>query len=781
MEPPRNVKEVQRLTGRLAALNRFLSKSAEKSLPFFQIMRKTAGFQWTSECQEAFDELKRYLSSPPVLSKPKVGETLYLYLGVSPTAISSVLIREEDDIQHAIFYVSKTLREVELRYSPVEKTVLAIVWTVKKLGHYFQAHPVQVLTHQPLGALMRSPTSSSRMVKWAIFLSQYNIDIRPRPAIKGQALADFVTECTVRAATDGEPSATSDDWWTLYTDGSSATKACGGGVVLVTPEGFKAYYAIRFSFKVSNNEAEYEALLCGLRLAANMKARQIHIKCDSKLVVGQISEEYEAKEGRMKQYKEVAKELLKVFEAHSLTQIPRAQNSEADILSKLSAESPEHISKIAKIEELSLSSIHASPVMSIQQRQEDWISDIITFISTGQLPENGTRAKLAKLRAPSYTIEDGRLYKRSYNGTLLRCLHQDEAEVAMEEVHSGTCSAHQGPFSMSRRLILQGYFWPTMARDCADLARRCTACQHFQKAPGRPAVIYAPISTSVPFSRWGIDLVGPLPRGTSNNRYIIVAIDYFTKWVEAEPLASITEAKCRHFVLKNILTRFGVPHQIISDNGTQFEAAPFCALLEAWGIKHTFSSVAYPQGNGQVENANRILLEGLKKKLEAEGGGWVEELHNILWAYRTTPRRATGETPFSLYYGFEAKAPTEVTLPTRRVIQYDPEVNDNNMALDLHLLSERREQDFIRAENYRRQVKGYIDAKVRTREFQVGDYVLRRREASQPTEGGKMAPKFEGPYIIATIIKPGTYKLKRPNGKDVPRHWNVHHLVKFYQ
>ncbi|CAH9085089.1 unnamed protein product [Cuscuta europaea] len=359
---------------------------------------------------------------------------------------------------------------------------------------------------------MRSPTSSFRMVKWAIFLSQYNIDIRPRPAIKGQALADFVTECTVRSAVDEEPSTPSDEWWTLYTDGSSATKECGGGVVLITPEGFRVYYVIRFSFKVSNNEAEYEALLCGLRLAANMKARQIHVKCDSKLVVGQISGKYEAKE------------LLKVFEAHSLTQIPRAQNSEADILSKLSAESPEHLSKIARIEELNLSSIHASPIMDIHLRPENWISDIINFITTGQLPEDENRTKLAKVRAPSYTLEGGRLYKRSYNGTLLRCLHQDEVEVAMEEVHSGSCSAHQGPFSMSQRLIVQGYFWPTVAWDCANLARRCAACQHFQKGPGRPAVNYAPISTAITFSRWGIDLVGLLPRGTFNNRYIIVII-----------------------------------------------------------------------------------------------------------------------------------------------------------------------------------------------------------------------------------------------------------------
>ncbi|CAH9133666.1 unnamed protein product [Cuscuta epithymum] len=313
MEPPRNIKEVQRLTGRLAALNRFLSKSAEKSLPFFQIMRKDTSFKWTTECQRAFEELKQYLASPPVLSKPQPGETLFLYLGVSTSAISSVLIREDDGVQKAIFYVSKTLREAELRYSPIEKTVLAIIHTVKKLGHYFQAHPVHVLTHQPLGALMRSPTSSPRMIKWAIFLSQYQIEIKPRPSIKGKALADFVTECTARETAITTTGAEPDEAWTLYTDGSSATKACGGGVFLISPEGFRAYYAIRFNFKVSNNEAEYEALLSGLRLAAGLKARHIRIKCDSKLVVNQMDGSYEAKEGRMRQYKEAAAELLKTF------------------------------------------------------------------------------------------------------------------------------------------------------------------------------------------------------------------------------------------------------------------------------------------------------------------------------------------------------------------------------------------------------------------------------------------------------------------------------------
>ncbi|CAH9118568.1 unnamed protein product [Cuscuta europaea] len=649
------------------------------------------------------------------------------------------------------------------------------------MGHYFQAHTVHVLTQQPLGAFMRSPTSSSRMVKWAIFLSQFQIEIKLRPSIKGQALADFVTECTARETTATTPGQEPDDTWTLFADGSSAAKACGGGVVLISPEGFRTYYAIRFNFRVSNNEAEYEALLSGLRLATGLKAKHIRIKCDSKLVVGQVEGSYEAMEERTRQYRHAAEELLKAFETHEITQIPRAENAEADILSKFSSDTPEHISKIAKVEELSMSSIHASHVLCIQQRPGDWISDIMTFITTGELPQDEERAKLAKLRAPTYTIEDDKLYKRSYNGTLLRCLHQDEAEVAMEEVHCGVCSSHQGPFSMSRRLVVQNYFWPTMAHDCADLARKCTACQVLQKASGRPAVNYAPVSTAIPFSRWGIDLVGPLPRAAGNNRYIIVAVDYFTKWVEAEPLASITGARCQKFVHKNVITRFGVPQEIISDNGTQFEATPFHELLREWGIKHRFSYVAYPQGNGQVENANRTIMEGLKKKLQDIGGSWVDELPNILWCYRTTPRRATGETPFAICYGFEAKAPTEVAIPSRRVEQYDPEVNEENMKIDLHLVEERRQQAFIWAENYRRQVKSYYDTKVRSREFQVGDYVLRRREASQPTEGGKLALKYEGPYIVSVVVKPGTYKLKCPNGTNVPRTWNVRHLVKFYQ
>ncbi|VFQ81982.1 unnamed protein product, partial [Cuscuta campestris] len=442
-----------------------------------------------------------------------------------------------------------------------------------RLAPYFQAHPVQVLSKQPIGALLRSPNAPSRMSKWAVFLGSFQIEFKPRPAIKGQALADFVVECTAREEPSPEEPE-GDDWWIVFTDGSSAAKNSGGGVIVIAPEGFRAYYSIRFGFKASNNEAEYEALLCGLRLAAGMNATKLRVKCDSKLVVGHVSGEFEAKDERMKKYRDTALELLKNFTAYSVEQIPRAENAEADILSKLSSDTPEHIRRMANVEELSEPSIHAFPVGMICARPRDWMDDIVAFLKDGALPDDAVKAKLVRTRAPGYTLEGEKLYKRAYNGTLLRCLRPAEAEQVMEEVHAGICSAHQGAYAVSRKITLQGYFWPTIVKDCAEFVRKCKVCQEFQKVPGRPSTNYTPISTAIPFARWGVDLVGALPRGTGNVRYVIVAIDYFTKWVEAAPLASITGAQCQKFLAKQVICRFGVPEHVITDNGTRPEGQP---------------------------------------------------------------------------------------------------------------------------------------------------------------------------------------------------------------
>ncbi|XP_019150529.1 PREDICTED: uncharacterized protein LOC109147322 [Ipomoea nil] len=744
MQPPGSIKDLQRLTGRLAALSRFLSKAADKTVPFFEAMKKKEGFAWTTECQQSFEELKQYLSTPPVLSTPQAGEPLFLYLAASSKAVSSVLVREEERVQHPVYYVSRSLKAAESRYTALEKIVYALVITVRKLAPYFQAHTVRMLTDQPLGSVLRNPSSSGRLVKWAMELTQCGIEYQPRPSIMGQALADFLVECT--ASEEEKEHATEDslgEWWEMHADGASSRRHCGGGVMFISPEGFRQYYALSYLFPTSNNEAEYEAVLNGLRLAKALGVKRLRIKTDSRLVVGQISGTCEAKNTRMTLCKERAVEMLKKFGAYEIEYISRADNVEADILSKIALEGvPDHLVKICQKEELNRPSIEETTVEVQQVTGEEWdreknpemfwIEDIRRFKETGELPEDPGAAARVRRKAPSFEIIDGQLYKRSFGGPLLKCLLRTEAEKIMDEAHRGICAAHQGAHTLPRKLVVQGYYWPTMMRDCIEWMSKCGVCQAFARKDTRPATFYTPVTTAIPFSKWGIDLLGPLPAAPGGLKFCVVAIDYFTKWVEAEPLATITEYPCRRFLWKKVICRFGLPEHIVSDNGRQFDCQAFADFCGRHNIRHT-------------------------------------------------KPRATGESPFSLAYGFEAKVPIEVVEPTHRVRTYSDTENEESLRIEKNFLEERREAASAQMVEYQQAVKRYRDRRIRPQTFQVGDLVLRDRQASQPAEGGKFAVKWEGPYRIAAVVQAGTYKPETLEGQPVDRIWNVIHLKKFYQ
>ena len=217
MALPKTVKEVQKLTRRIAALNRFISRAIDKCMPFFKTLKRA--FAWTDECEAAFQELKRYLSNPPLLSPSKEGESLQLYLAVSTTAVSAALIREEGKKQLPVYYVSQAFQGAESGYPRIEKIALTLIMASCKLRQYFQANPILVMTDQPIRKFMNKPKAVGRMVQWAIELSQFDIEYHPRTAIKAQALADFIAEFTL---TDKENPNHEAKRWTIQTDGSSA-------------------------------------------------------------------------------------------------------------------------------------------------------------------------------------------------------------------------------------------------------------------------------------------------------------------------------------------------------------------------------------------------------------------------------------------------------------------------------------------------------------------------------------------------------------------------------
>jgi hypothetical protein len=189
-----------------------------------------------------------------------------------------------------------------------------------------------------------------------------------------------------------------------------------------------------------------------------------------------------------------------------------------------------------------------------------------------------------------------------------------------------------------------------------------------------------------PFSKWGVDLVGLMPHGKGKKKFLVVAVDYFTKWAEAEALAFVTTKNLINFLWRSVVCWFGIPYAFVTDNGDQFDRKPFRSWCAELGIRNHYSTLTYPKSNGQVEATNKTLLGTLKKKLDRWKGLWVEYVPEVSWSYRTTARTPTGETLFSLAYGTEAVIPVEIGSPSYRVSQYDPNHNREGISLHLDLL-----------------------------------------------------------------------------------------------
>jgi len=276
----------------MAALSRFVSASGEKGHPYFQCLKRNNRFVWTKECEEAFVKHKEYLASPPVLCKPLVGTPLRLYFVVTERAVSAVLAQYQDQIHKPIYFVSKVLQGLEVRYQALEKAALAVVFSARRLRHYFQSFTVLVMNDLPIQKVLKKPDVAGRMVKWAVELSEFDIKYEPRGPIKGQIFADFVVKLSSEAAqVEGD-----DFRWVLSVDESSNQQGSGAGVILEGPNGVLIEQSLRFAFKASNNQAEYEALVAGILLAKEMGAKVLVAKSDSLLVTGQVTGEFQAKD-----------------------------------------------------------------------------------------------------------------------------------------------------------------------------------------------------------------------------------------------------------------------------------------------------------------------------------------------------------------------------------------------------------------------------------------------------------------------------------------------------
>ena len=299
----------------------------------------------------AFQQLKDYLSRPPIMSSPEVDGVLFAYLAVAPYAVSFVLIRLDSGIQWLVYYVSKSLYEAEVCYLPIEKAILAVVHAIRKLPHYFQAHTVVVLTQFLLKSTLRSADYTGRIAKWGMILGAFDIKYMPRTIVKGQVLADLLAEFaelpeeieikrhgmdekSVGLISTQDPSS-----WRVYVDGVANQRGSGVSLVLVSPEKITIEKSSRLGFSATNNEAKYETLLMGMAMVQKMGGKTVEMFSDSRLIVGQVKGELEARDARMQEYLGQVRRIQTKFEFLDLSHISRSGNTHANSLATLATSS----------------------------------------------------------------------------------------------------------------------------------------------------------------------------------------------------------------------------------------------------------------------------------------------------------------------------------------------------------------------------------------------------------------------------------------------------------
>src|SRR6266487_3749988 len=772
---PKSKKSIQTLNDMLTSMARFVAKSAQHALPLFKLLRKETTFEWTEECEGALQHLKRALSEPPVLTRPVEDEKLYLYLAVASEAISAVLIRETEQGQKPVYFVSRALQGPELRYLQIEKIALAVIMAARKLRYCFLAHSIIIRTDQPVKQLLARPDMVGRMLKWSLELAEFDISFESRKALKAQVLADFVAEMTTSTTSEKNK-------WTIFVDGSSNSQGSGAGIILENGDGVLIEVSLGLSFPTTNNQAEYEAFLAGLRLAEDMGAEEITIFTDSQLVASQVSGEYQTKEERLLEYLNLIRAKLAKFKETEVKHVPREHNARADVLSKLASTRRKKAGNQSLIQEtLTKPSIEkTAEVMHIcAVDEQSWMSPVYNFLKSNTLPVDAKEATKIRKRACSYVLLDDKLYRRGFSIPLLKCVEETRVEFILQEIHEGINGQHIGGRSLARKALRAGYYWPTMQNDAKDHVLKCDKCQRHGDMHIEPANELRTLISPWPFAWWGMDILGPFPTAARQVKCLIVVVDYFTKWIEAEPLAKIGAAYILHFFKRNVLARFGIPQVVVTYNGTQFTNKKFQEFLTTIGTTQHFTSVEHPQTNGQAEAANRVLLRGLRRRMGASKGNWTEELHNVLWSYRTTPHSTTGETPFRLTYGTEAVIPVEIGEPSSR-IEYPLEenINDELLREELDLVEELRTGASLREATLKQKIAARHDKKVIKREFEAGGLVLRRN--LKDAREGKLAANWEGPYRVRAKTENGAYHLEDLYGKEIPRTWNAEKLKQYY-
>nr|XP_004234904.1 uncharacterized protein K02A2.6-like [Solanum lycopersicum] len=407
-------------------------------------------------------------------------------------------------------------------------------------------------------------------------------------------------------------------------------------------------------------------------MAIDMNIYKLLVIRDSDLLIHQVQGEWVVKNPKIIPYVQYVQKLCKRFCKIEFRHTPKIQNELADALSTIA--SMIKYSDTYYIDPLDIElkehPVHCSHVEALTDGLA-WYFDIKKYLEFGTYPEDVTsnQKKSISRVALNFFLSGEVLYRMTPYLGLLRYVDVVEDVKLIEQIHVGVCGTHMHGLTLARKILRAVYLWMTMENDCCKFVKKCHKCQVHDDLIRVPPYELNVMSSPWPFVAWDMDDVGPIePTISKGHRFILVAIDYFTKWVEAVSYKSVTKKVVADFVRSNLICRFGVPESIITDNGANLNSHFMREICEQFKITHRNSTAYRPQMNGAIEAANKNIKKILRKMID-KLRGWHEILPYALLGYRTTVRTSIGATPYLLVYGTKVVIPAEVEITSLRIIQ----------------------------------------------------------------------------------------------------------------
>jgi len=472
--------------------------------------------------------------------------------------------------------------------------------------------------------------------------------------------------------------------------------------------------------------------------------------------------------------------LLQEFNYEVMVKSGKA-NSNADFLSR--QRGPEAASDIASTfpDEFP----EETPVFHISGNQPSEFEDIIGYLTERRYPAGMSREEkmVFQTKVAPFTLIRGVLFRMGPDDRLRRCLENPERKQVVRALHSGPSGGHFAAVTTINRIRSSGYWWPYINRDVKDFIGRCDQCQRTGAPSFRNHWPLTPIIPLAPFEKWGIDFIGPIdPMSARRKRYIILATDYATKWVEARATAKNDASTAASFLFEEIMMRFGHPLELVSDRGKHFLNDVIINITTRYMIKHRKTTPYNPKANGLTERANGIVGKILNKMVSAHKTDWDRKLPSAVHAYNTSEKKTTGRSPFFLVFGQDALHGVELEVETLRVMAYrkgESTEDQGYRMLALEDLEEIRTEALQRTVSVQAKRKEKFDSKLPLSHGIRKDGLVLLYDNRHERFPGKLHTRWMGPYRVTEAYENGSLQLEdlqgnwlgtRVNGSRVKRY-----------